>query len=122
MPDLDQILRCFPSISDWQDSYLDDRLQRLLGDADNFSVEIVLGNSLDGVGIFSSANEGPEMVSVMELFLGGKGSAREVLDRARFFFAHDPLGVFRAILGTHTLTMVRVKRCTHFRVSPSSDA
>lgn len=122
MPDLDQILRCFPSISDWQDSYLDDRRQRLLGDAADFSVEIILGNSLDGIGIFSSANEEPEMVSVMELFLGGKGSARLILDRARLFFADDPQGVFRAILGTHTLTMVRVKRCTHFRVSSSIDA
>lgn len=119
MPDLDQILRCFPSISDWQESYLDDCRQRLLGDSGSFSVEIILGESPAGIGIFSSAFEEPEMLLVMELFLQNAASARKLLDRSRIFFSQDPKGVFHAILGTHTLTMVRIQHCTHFRVSPT---
>lgn len=122
MPDLDQILRCFPSISDWQESYLDDCRQRLLGDSGSFSVEIILGEAPAGIGIFSSVAEEPEMLLVMELFLQNSSSARKLLDRSRLFFSKEPKGVFRAILGTHTLTMVRIKHCTHFRVSATADA
>jgi hypothetical protein len=121
MRDLNEILNCFPSVLDWRDIYLDDGRQRILGDAPGFSVEIILGSSLDHIGIFSSAEDRPEMLSVMAMFLENQDSASMVLDRSKMFFTEKPDGIFHAILGTHTLTISHIKECTHFRVSPSTD-
>lgn len=122
MRELDQILSCFPTVSDWQDIYLDDNRQRLLGEAQGISVEIILGGSLDHVGIFSRETECPEMLSVMEVFLGSQESASAVLIRARDYFRRQPDGIFHAILGAHTLSIANVGNETHFRVSPSTDS
>lgn len=119
MPDLDQILACFSSITDWREVYLDDGRQRILGDAGRFSVEIILGNSLDHVCIFSDEQELAEMLSVMELFLESRDSALVIRDRARVAFAQNPDTAFHSILGSHTLTVFRIEGHTHFRVSPS---
>ncbi len=119
MPDLDQILACFSSITDWRDVYLDDGRQRILGDAGRFSVEIILGSSLDHVGIFSEDQELTEMLSVMEVFLESRDSALVIWDRARTALAQNPDVPFHSILGSHTLTVFRIEGHTHFRVSPS---
>lgn len=121
MRNLDQVLSCFPSILDWQDAYLDDGRQRILGDAPGFSVEIVLDSSLDHVGIFSHMEERPEMLSVIALFLESQISASAVIDQAREFFTEKPEGVFRAMLGNHGLTLARVNQQTHFRVFPTTE-
>ncbi|MBN8711538.1 MAG: hypothetical protein BGO12_07255 [Verrucomicrobia bacterium 61-8] len=119
MPELDQILACFPSVPDWKEVYLDDGRQRILGDAGRFSVEIILGSSLDHVCIFSDDKELEEMLSVMELFLESRDSALIIQDRVRISFTQNPDTPFHSILGTHTLTIFRINGYTHFRISPS---
>lgn len=121
MPHLAEILGCFPTIADWKEAYLDDGRQRILGDAEKFSVEIILGDSIDHVGIFSVWNEQPEMLSVMELFLGSHENACGVLARTRNFFASGGHETFHAVLRTHTMTLFHVGERVHFRVSPSTD-
>lgn len=121
MRNLDQVLSCFPSILDWRDAYLNDGRQRILGDAPGFSVEIILGSSLDHVGIFSSTEERPEMISVIAMFLENQCSASVVIDQAREYLGEQPDGIFRAMLGRHALTLSRVQQQTHFRVFPATE-
>lgn len=121
MRNLDLVLSCFPSILDWRDAYLNDGRQRILGEAPGFSVEIILGSSLDHVGIFSNMEERPEMISVIAMFLENKCSASTVIDHAREFLAEQPDATFRAMLGSHALTLSRVQQQTHFRVFPSAE-
>lgn len=121
MVTLTDILACFPAISDWKDAYLDDSRQRLLGETEGFSVEIILGESLDHVGVFSDSIERPEVVSVMEVFSGSCDVAGVILDRARDFFLNAPDGTFHSILGNHTLTLFHLRKCMHLRISPSTD-
>ncbi len=118
MRNLDQVLNCFPSILDWKDAYLNDGRQRILGDAPGFSVEIILGSSLDHFGIFSSTEERPEMISVIAMFLENQCSASVFIDQAREFLREQPDGIFQAMLGRHALTLSRVQQQIHFRFFP----
>ncbi len=87
----------------------------------SFSVEIILGSSLDHVGIFSSMEERPEMLTVIAMFLENRCLASAVIDLAREFLAEKPDEIFRAMLGNHALTLSRVQRQTHFRVFPAAE-
>lgn len=119
MCELNEILNCFPTINDWRDVYLDDGRQRLLADTSEFSVEIILGATLDRLNIFSTGKDTGEMLLVMALFSRNLGSASAILQRSRIFLGDKPGCVFHALLCTHVLTLTRLHGCTHFRIFPA---
>lgn len=121
MISLAQITGCFPTVRDWSDSYLDDGRQRLLGEGEGFSVEIILGDSLDHVGVFSPSMERSEVFALVEAFLNRQEAVEIIFERVREFYRREPEGTFHHILGAHTLTLFQARGGMQLRISPSTD-
>jgi hypothetical protein len=90
---LAEITACFPSISDWEDSYLADRGQRLLGNIPGFKAEIILGDKIRSIGIFFD-NIDPkslsEILSALNLITADVKESLDFLETGSAFVVGNP--------------------------------
>lgn len=107
---LNDLTACFPSIKDWEDSYFTEPTngQRLLGNANDYQVEIILETELRKVAFFFS-NVNEEMVSCLNLFTGGRLKSIAFLRGSSAFVAHNPNIPCRKTFGDFEVTLTQIR-------------
>lgn len=105
---LDDILGCFPSITDWEDSYLATGGQRLLGDAKKFQVEIILEGTLQKISLFFSDVD-PEILACITLVSKDNAKSLAYLKEGAVFITSMPNTPFLKVFGDFEIEMTQIQ-------------